>query len=130
VNGIRIDKWLWAVRLYKTRTQAAEACRAGHVRLDGNPAKPSREVHVGDTLVARTGDRTLTVRVRALLENRVAAAKVPECLDDLTPPEERLRPREREHLTPAWRAPGTGRPTKRQRRQLDAWAGGIPTEDQ
>jgi ribosome-associated heat shock protein Hsp15 len=114
--AIRVDKWLWAVRLYKTRTLAAEACQGGHIRINGHPAKPARDVHVGDLITARTGAVLRTFRVRAILENRVGAALVPDYLEDLTPPEEAAKPRE-----PGRRAAGAGRPTKRERRVLDAW---------
>lgn len=116
----RIDKWLWAVRLYKTRSLAANACRCGHVRIDGHPVKASREVRPGDVIVARTGALTRTVRVRAILEDRVGAAKVPDFLDDLTPPEELQRLKDAA-MNPAWRPPGAGRPTKRERRLLEAF---------
>lgn len=120
-QAIRIDKWLWAVRLYKTRSLAANACRCGHVRLDNQPVKASRDVRPGDTIVARTGSIQRTVRVRAILEDRVGAPRVPEFLEDLTPPEELQRQREPSFLNPAWRPPGSGRPTKRERRLLDAF---------
>lgn len=118
---MRVDKWLWAVRLFKTRTLAAEACRAGHVHLDGHPLKPSRDVRPGDVLIVRTGDLRRTVRVRAPLEQRLGAARIPEFLDDLTPPEEWAALRERRAADPHRREPGSGRPTKRERRLLDAW---------
>lgn len=127
-DAVRIDKWLWAVRLYKTRTLAAEACRSGHVRLNGDPAKASRDVRPGDTIVARTGHIHRTVRVRALLENRVGAARVPDYLDDLTPPEELTRPREPDFRTVGWRPAGAGRPTKRDRRRLESWLGADPAQ--
>lgn len=119
--AIRIDKWLWAVRLYKTRSLAANACKCGHVRMDGKPVKASRDVRPGDLIVARTGPITRTVRVLAVLEDRVGAPKVPEYLEDLTPPEEFLRQKEAAAMSAAWRPPGAGRPTKRERRILDAF---------
>lgn len=119
-TAVRIDKWLWAVRLYKTRSMAAEACRCGQVRIDEQPVKASRDVRPGDLITARTGPITKTVRVRAVLEDRVGAAKVPEFLEDLTPPEELQRLKDAS-LHPAWRPPGAGRPTKRERRLLDAF---------
>lgn len=119
-DAVRIDKWLWAVRLYKTRTLAAAACRSGQVRVDGQPVKASRELRVGNTLTARLGPVTRTVRVRAVLENRVGAAHVVEYLEDLTPPEELEKARAPGLHTPAWRPAGAGRPTKRERRVMDA----------
>lgn len=119
--AIRIDKWLWAVRLYKTRSLAAEACRCGHVRIDAKPVKASRDVRPGDLLSVRTGPIQRTVRVRAVLEDRVGAALVPGFMEDLTPPEELERLKQSSLLNPAWRPPGAGRPTKRERRLLDAF---------
>ncbi len=127
-DGIRVDRWLWAVRLYKTRTQAAEACRTGHVRVSGDAVKPAREVHIGDTVAARTGEVTRTFKVRALLEARVGAARLPEYIEDLTPPEELARPRERAVRTLGYRLPGTGRPTKRERRRMESWIRQPPPE--
>lgn len=120
-DSIRIDKWLWAVRLFKTRTLAAEACRGGHVQINGEPAKPAREVRTGDVLTARLGDLVRTVRVRGALEKRVGAALVADYLDDLTPAEEYERVRKRAENSAAFRDSGTGRPTKRDRRRMQAW---------
>lgn len=123
-DAVRIDKWLWAVRLFKTRTQAADACRAGHTRVNGEVVKASRDIRVGDLIVVRSQGITRTVRVRAVVESRLGAGLVPDYLEDLTPPEELAKPRERQLKTVAWRAPGAGRPTKRERRQLDQWLDG------
>ncbi len=119
-KAVRIDKWLWSVRLYKTRSNAAEACRCGHVRIDDHPVKASRDVRPGDVILAKTGLIQRTVRVLAVLENRVGADKVPGFMEDLTPPEELQRLKEAS-LHPAWRPPGAGRPTKKERRLLDAF---------
>ncbi|MCC6233046.1 MAG: RNA-binding S4 domain-containing protein, partial [Verrucomicrobiales bacterium] len=118
---IRIDKWLWAVRLFKTRTLAADACRGGHVRVNGEIAKPAREIRPGDVLSARTGDLTRTCKVLAVLEKRIGAALVPQYAEDQTPAAEYQRVRERAQNAAASRAPGAGRPTKRDRRQMQAW---------
>ncbi len=111
---VRIDKWLWCVRLFKSRSMATAACTAGKVRINGDPVKPSRGTRVGETFAVTTGQLTRTVKVLALLEQRVGAKLVPDYLEDLTPASEYLKPRE-----PNLRAPGTGRPTKKQRRQLE-----------
>jgi ribosome-associated heat shock protein Hsp15 len=116
---VRIDKWLWAVRLYKSRSLATAACSAGKVRIGGEPLKPSRTVRIGDVITAATGDITRTVRVRALLENRVGAKLVPDYLEDLTPPSEYERPREPNFRPLLLRPKGSGRPTKKDRRKLD-----------
>ena len=119
--AVRIDKWLWAVRVCRTRTQAAEACRGGHVRVNDHPAKASREVRPGDVVKVRTGTLLRTLRVVAVLENRVGAPRVPEFLEDLTPPEEIARAREQAAGSGPRREAGTGRPTKRERRLLESF---------
>ncbi|HXG46503.1 MAG TPA: RNA-binding S4 domain-containing protein [Methylomirabilota bacterium] len=83
-----MDKWLWAARLYKTRTLAAQACHLGRVRVAGQRVKPARQVRVGDLITAVTGDLTRTVRVIALVERRIGPAAVPQVLEDLTPASE------------------------------------------
>lgn len=118
---VRIDKWLWAVRLYRTRTEAAEACRGGKVKIGGDAIKPAREVRVGEVLTVQTGEITRTVKVIGLLGKRVGAPLVASYLQDLTPPEELAKPMERRLAPVAARPRGLGRPTKRDRRQMDAW---------
>ena len=110
-----MDRWLWSVRLFKTRSAATDACRAGHVRVNDVRAKPATEVRVGDTVRARVGDRDRIVTVARIITTRVGAPIAAECLVDLSPPPP---PRE-EWLQVALRARGSGRPTKRERRQLD-----------
>ena len=83
-NFLRLDKWLWAVRLYKTRSDAAEACRGSAVRLNSVIAKPSAKVRIGDTIVARTKAMTRTLHVVGLTEKRVGAPRVPEFSEDRT----------------------------------------------
>jgi ribosome-associated heat shock protein Hsp15 len=117
--SVRIDKWLWAVRVYKTRSLATTACRLGRVTIGGQPVKPSRDVRIDDLVTAKTGDITRTLRVRALLDQRVGAQNAREYAEDLTPAEEYEKPRE-PRLQPLFARPkGRGRPTKRDRRQLD-----------
>src|SRR4051794_32617451 len=87
-QSVRIDKWLWAVRLYKTRSLAMAACRNGQVRIGGQPVKPAREVKLNDIIEAKTGDITRTVKVIALLERRVSAQVAKEHAEDLTPASE------------------------------------------
>jgi ribosome-associated heat shock protein Hsp15 len=116
---VRIDKWLWAVRLYKSRSLATGACDAGHVKISGQNVKPSREVRVGEAITALTGRVHRTVKVLALLDHRVGAPLVSQYLEDLTPPDEYARARE-EASQPMIRFPkGFGRPTKKQRRQIE-----------
>jgi ribosome-associated heat shock protein Hsp15 len=117
---VRIDKWLWAIRLFKTRTLAAEACRGGHVKIGTDPVKPSREVQPGDIIVARVGEVTRTVRVLAAIEKRVGAKLVGQHLEDLTPAEEYLRALQaKEQAGLPQRPKGAGRPTKKERRALE-----------
>jgi ribosome-associated heat shock protein Hsp15 len=122
MDGVRIDRWLWSVRLVKTRSAAAQACRAGHVQINGTRAKPAATVRVGDTVRARLGGRERVVEVAGLLETRVGAELAAACLIDRSPP-----PPPRDPLAGlAGRPPGAGRPTKRHRRQLDRARGRRP----
>ena len=116
---LRIDKWLWAVRVYKTRTLAAEACRGGHVKIGGDAVKASREIHVGETINARTGVVNRTVKVLGLLEKRMGAAAVKAFMEDLTPPEEYQKAREAAMQPVFTRLRGAGRPTKKDRRDIE-----------
>lgn len=122
-----MDKWLWAVRLFKTRTLATAACDAGHVKLDGSNLKPAREVRVGEILSVYVGHVQRTVRVLSLLEKRVGAPLVSQYLEDLTPPAEYEKAREAQRHAAAAFPPGAGRPTKKQRRLLEKWLG-EPTD--
>jgi ribosome-associated heat shock protein Hsp15 len=93
-NEGRLDKWLWAVRLYKTRSLSADACRLGHVLVNGQRAKPARDVHPGEIITAKTGAIQRTVKVRGVPPSRVGAKLVPDYLEDLTPAAEYEKPRE------------------------------------
>lgn len=118
----RIDKWLWAVRVYKTRSQASEACRTGKVKVDGQSVKPSREVHPGMFIQLHWGPIERTIKVKALLKNRVGAKLVEQYMEDLTP-EEDYKTLEMIRKRTGTRPRGTGRPTKKERRDLDQWHG-------
>lgn len=119
-EGVRIDKWLWAVRAFKTRSQAADACRTGKVVIAGQPVKASREAKVGDEVEVRVSPQlTRTLRVKEILQNRVAARLVPGYADDLTPPQAYERLKIINQLNYERRDRGTGRPTKKQRRDID-----------
>ena len=115
MDKVRVDRWLWAVRLVKTRSGAAQACRAGHVQVNGARAKPAAPVKAGDTVRLRVGDRERVVEVVRLLETRVGAELAATCLIDRSPPPPPRDPLARQGYRPA----GAGRPTKRQRRDLD-----------
>ena len=116
----RVDLWLWAVRLYKTRSQAATACRGGKVRVNAKPAKPAKLVRAGDRLeVSKTG-LTKTLVVRRVLSKRVGAKVIDDYLEDLTPPEiyrEAAQRRLEKIASVPKRDGGAGRPTKRDRRE-------------
>ncbi|MCD6660469.1 MAG: RNA-binding S4 domain-containing protein [Lentimicrobium sp.] len=116
---LRVDKWLWAVRIYKTRTMAGDACRAGKVKMEGLAIKPSRILKTGDVLMVSQGPLTRTLRVKALIHNRVSAKLVPDSLEDLTPAEEYERIKFMHELNAEHRDRGTGRPTKKERRLID-----------
>jgi ribosome-associated heat shock protein Hsp15 len=118
VERVRLDKWLWAVRLYQSRSLAASACTAGHVKIQGQNVKPSHEVRVGEVISALTGHVHRTIKVLALLEQRVGAKLVSQYLEDQTPPEEYARAREQAAKSAVQFPAGLGRPTKKQRRQL------------
>jgi ribosome-associated heat shock protein Hsp15 len=119
---MRLDKWLWAVRLYKTRQQAADACRLQRVHMGGQEVKAGRFIKPGDIIEVRQEDITRTLRVKQAIGQRVAAKLVPENMEDLTPPAEleaAARRREERRLNAI---PGhTGRPEKRDRRVLEAF---------
>lgn len=111
----RIDSWIWSVRLTKTRSLAAAACRAGHVRVNGERVKPAHGVHNGDEVRLRHAGRERIVVVARQVRKRVGAAVAAECYVDNSPPEP---PRE-EVAVVAHRDRGAGRPTKRERREID-----------
>ena len=118
-QSARLDSWIWAVRLFKTRSAAAAACRGGHVRVNGTPAKPGLRIGPNDEVRLRVdGVEKIVVVVRAITK-RVGAAVVPECLIDRSPP-----PPPKEVLASVPRRDrGAGRPTKRDRREIDRLRG-------
>jgi ribosome-associated heat shock protein Hsp15 len=115
-ESTRVDKWLWAVRFYKTRSAATDACRAGHVRVNQVAAKPATVIRPGDTVEARTGERELVVEVTSVIEKRVGAPVAASCYIDHSPPPQS---KEEAGVLNFVRERGTGRPTKRDRRQLE-----------
>jgi len=125
METVRTDKWLWAVRLFKTRGMAARACESGRVKRDGRPLKPASPLRPGDVLQVpfADGHGTRTVAVIEPIDKRVGAPRAAECCDDRTPPEvtaERI-----EHLRnrPRRRQGEQGRPTKRRRRDIEGHRG-------
>jgi ribosome-associated heat shock protein Hsp15 len=119
--AVRVDKWLWAVRVFKTRTKASSACDDGLVSINDIAAKPAARVVVGDIVTARRGDRTIVYVVNEIIEKRVSAARAAECFEDRSPP-----PVPRDSPTEAVfarRDRGSGRPTKRDRREIERLRG-------
>lgn len=126
MNEVRIDKWLWAVRIFKTRTIATDACKKGRVMMDNTPVKPSRPVKIGDIIKVRKPPVTYSFEVLALTQNRLGAKLVPDYMKNVTPESEL-------HLLDVIkvngfvdRRKGLGRPTKREGRELakftsDVW---------
>lgn len=119
MESIRIDKWLWAVRVFKTRNQAAAACKGGRVKIDGQSVKASRELKEGDTIEISLGGLTKKVRVRALLQNRVGAKLVDDYMEDLTPQEAYDEHKLKAKVNVEFRKRGEGRPTKKERRIIE-----------
>lgn len=115
VEATRVDRWLWAVRQYKTRSAATAACTAGHVRVNGGPAKPATPVRVGDRVEAVVHGSSRVLEVAQIVDRRVGAPVAATCLVDHSPP---LPPRDEVDRV-FGREAGAGRPTKRDRRQLD-----------
>ena len=127
---VRVDKYLWAMRLYKTRSIAADACKNGRITMlqscpdgakNGVQLKPSRTFHVGDCFSVRRGPVTFTYRVLALTENRLGAKLVPEYLQDITPPEQLELLELARMAAQSGRDRGTGRPTKKDRRDIESF---------
>lgn len=118
IQKIRVDKWLWAIRLYKTRTLATEACAAGKVKIEGESVKASYLLKVGQVLQLNRQGEKWTIKALKLIEKRVGAPIAALCYEDLTPPEEKNK-----LLFPASfyevRDKGIGRPTKKDRREID-----------
>ncbi len=113
MESARVDQWLWAVRIFKTRTEATDACRGGHVTVNDTAAKAATRVRPGDRVAAHVQGRDRVLEVVDPIVKRVGAAEAGTCLLDHSPP----APRRAE--APFLRTRGTGRPTKRDRRQLD-----------
>jgi len=119
MERVRVDAWVWGVRLFKTRSAAAAACRAGHVRVNGDRAKPATPVVHGDEVTVVLPERTRVYEVTALLAKRGSATVAAECFIDRSPP-----PPPREFVAPvAMRERGAGRPTKRERRDIERFRG-------
>ena len=116
---VRVDKYLWAMRIYKTRSIATDACKCGRVKMNGVEVKPSRMFHVGDIFTVRKGPITYTYRILQLWGNRLGAKMVPEYLQDITPKEQLELLELARFAAQSGRDRGTGRPTKKDRREIE-----------
>ncbi|MDO5726490.1 MAG: RNA-binding S4 domain-containing protein [Bowdeniella nasicola] len=119
LTHVRIDLWLWAVRQVKTRSAASQACKAGHVRINGERVKPAAKVRIGDEVRYRFQGFDRILEVKQLIRKRVGAPIAATCYIDHSPPRPRYTP-------PLLRTPGSGRPTKKERRALDRLRGRDP----
>ena len=123
MEDLRIDKYLWSIRVYKTRTDATDACKGGKVRVNGSDTKPSKSVKVGDIITARKGAVVYTYRVLELIDKRQGAKLVPRYAENLTHQEELDKLRAPVETFFLKRDRGAGRPTKKDRRQMeDLWS--------
>jgi len=123
-EGVRIDKWLWSVRVFKTRSMASAACRTGKVKISDQVVKPSRDVSIDDEITVSVNPHfKRTVKVIALLSNRVGAKLVPNYAEELTTQEEYDKLKKYSQLNWERRDRGIGRPTKRERRDIEKLKG-------
>ena len=123
MEELRIDKYLWSIRVYKTRIDATDACKGGKVRVNGSDIKPSKGVKVGDVITARKGAVVYTYKVLELIDKRQGAKLVPRYAENLTPQEELDKLRAPVETFFLKRDRGAGRPTKKDRRQMeDLWS--------
>lgn len=118
-NETRIDKWLWAVRIFKTRSQASDACQKGHVSIGNLPVKSSRLVRIGDIISVRKPPIVRTYKVLGVAEKRMSAKIAEGFVNDITPPEQLGLLETQKNMRWFDREKGTGRPTKKERRDLD-----------
>jgi ribosome-associated heat shock protein Hsp15 len=121
LKKVRLDKWLWAVRIFKSRTMSTDACKAGKIKLKGTSLKPSYLITVGETIEVKKNGFNLVFRVNQLLEKRVSAVLAAPCFDDLTPQEELNKYKDWfvGKSGAEFRDRGEGRPTKKDRREID-----------
>lgn len=122
---VRLDKWLQVARMFKTRTKATDACNRGQVRVDGHDAKPHKRVSIGDRIEVDKGDWTRILEVKELRDKPVPKAKAADLYEDHSPPKPQLDPMERlMRQAPVRRDRGSGRPTKKERREIERFRRG------
>lgn len=119
MQNIRIDKYLWAIRMYKTRSLASDACKSGKVKMDEQAVKASRDVKVGDIIEMRIGQMNKVIEIKEIIKNRVKGTLAIEKYTDLTPQEELERMEMIRQMKTEHRDRGAGRPTKKERRDLE-----------
>jgi ribosome-associated heat shock protein Hsp15 len=118
-KSVRIDKYLWSVRIFKTRSIATDACRKGKVMVNGLQVKPSKMIIAGEIVQVRKPPAIFTYRIIDLVENRTSARFVSNFIEDLTPAEEKEKISVKHSAVSGYREKGTGRPTKKERRDID-----------
>lgn len=125
MDEVRVDKWLWAVRIFKTRTIAADVCKKGRVMIGGVAVKPSRNIRVGEVIEVRKPPVTYSFKVLALADKRMGAKLVPQFMENVTTPDQYEILELNKISGFVDRQRGTGRPTKKERRDLEQFRGGI-----
>ena len=130
MSEVRIDKWLWATRIFKTRSLATESCKKNRVSIGGASVKPSRIVKTGDQIAIRKPPVTYTFRVLDVTENRIGAKLVPQYLENITPPEEYEILEMSKISGFVNRSKGLGRPTKKERRVLDDFTDSVERQSE
>ncbi len=129
MEAVRIDKWLWAVRVFKTRTIAAEACKKGRIYIDNNSVKPSRMIRIGDVIQVKKPPVTYSFKVVDISQKRMGAKLVPEFMENVTPPEEYEILEMNKISGFVDRQRGTGRPTKKDRRDMNQFTENLDFDE-
>jgi ribosome-associated heat shock protein Hsp15 len=129
MEEVRVDKWLWAVRIFKTRTIASEACKKGRVMMDNVSIKPSRTIRKGDVIQVRKPPVTFSFKVLELTDKRMGAKLVPDFMENITPPDQYEILELNKISGFVDRQRGTGRPTKKERRDLEQFSGSINLDE-
>lgn len=129
MEEVRVDKWLWAVRIFKTRTIASEACKKGRVMVNNISVKPSRTIRKGDIIQVRKPPVTYSFKALALADKRMGAKMVPDFMENITPPDQYEILELNSISGFVDRQRGTGRPTKKERRDLEQFTGSIDFDE-
>lgn len=121
IRSVRIDKYLWAVRIFKTRSLASDACRMGRIIINEALAKPSRMIDGNEIITVKKPPVVYTFRVKKIVENRLSAKLTVDYIEDLTPENEKIKLEIKRSAPSGFRKKGLGRPTKKERRNIDRW---------